>query len=222
MKAKERDRARELRRNGFSLNEIAKKISCAKSSISVWVQDIPLSVEQIKRLKSVQDRGRAKAALHPNSSRNKWARIRQDAFDGARKEIKAPCSLKTLKFVCSSLYWAEGYNASRNSFVFANSDPGMIRLMMPFLLKVCKVSPERLRGKVNIHPHLDIKAAERYWSKISGIPRKYFYKPLLAVSKASKQKRKTLPYGTFQIILSDVIICSKIKGWIDGIKNWGD
>ena len=220
MKTQEMEKARILRKRGLSLNEIVRKIDCSKSSVSVWVRDIALSSEQIGRLKSIQDRGRAKAALHPNSSRFRWAKIRQNAIDKARAEIKYSCSLKILKLVCSSLYWAEGYNASRNSFVFANSDPAMIKLMVCFLLKVCKVSFNKIHGKVNIHPHLNIKAAEKYWSIISGIPRKQFYKPLLAVSRASKQKRKTLPSGTFQIIVSDVMLCSKIKGWIEGVKNW--
>ncbi|MFA5287529.1 MAG: hypothetical protein WC394_04600 [Candidatus Omnitrophota bacterium] len=220
MKAKQRERARELRKNGSSLREIVVKTGFAKGSVSNWIRDITLTDKQIARLKSNQDRGRAKAANHPNSSRLKWGRIRQQAIDSAKREIVARCSLEKLKLVGAALYWAEGYTATHNAFVFANCDPAMIKLMMLFLRDVCNVAPNKIRGKVNIHPHLDIKAAEQYWSKVSGIPGKYFYKPLLAVSKASKQKRKTLLYGTFRITISDVFLCSKIKGWIEGLKNW--
>ena len=221
MRAGERERARELRRRGWSVRAIAQKIKCAKSSVSVWVRDIPLTPEQIERLKSNQDKGRAKAANHPNSSKFKWARIRQCISDDAKREISSNCSLKELKLVGTALYWAEGYMASRNSFVFANSDAGMIKLMMRFLIKVCRIPLNKLRGRVNIHPHLDIKKAQQYWSQISGIPLRQFYKPLLAVSRSSKQKRRTLPYGTFRIIVSDVVLCSRIKGWIEGVRNWG-
>ena len=220
MKAKERAEARELRKQGHSIREIALKIQCAKSSVSEWVRDIPLTTEQIERLKSNQDKGRAKAANHPNSSKFRWAKIRQQIIDRAKKEVPKNCSLNNLKLIGTSLYWAEGYMASRHSFVFANSDAGMIKLMMRFLIRVCKLPLSRLRGRVNIHPHLDIRAAEKYWSKISGIPLKQFHVPLLAVSRASKQKRKTLPHGTFRIVISDVALCSKIKGWIEGMKQW--
>lgn len=222
MKAKERKRARELRSLGLSVGTIAKRIKCAKGSVSSWVRDIPLTAEQIQRLKSNQDKGRAIAANHPNSSRLRWARIRQQAIDIAREEVPPRGSLEDLRLIGSALYWAEGYMASRNSFVFANSDADMVKLMMRFLIKVCKIPLSRLRGKVNIHPHLDIKYAQQYWSRISGIPTRQFYRPLLAISKASKQKRQTLPNGTFCIIISDVNLCCKIKGWIEGVKRWGD
>ncbi len=220
MKTQEIARARKLRAQGLSLREIVARTKYAKSSISGWIRDIVLTNKQISRLKSNQDQGRAKAANHPNSSRLKWAGIRQGIINSAKKEISSTCSLEKLKLVGSALYWAEGYTASRNLFVFANCDPAMIKLMMLFLTKVCNVPRRKIRGRVNIHPHLDIKSATEYWSNISKIPIKYFHKPLLAVSRASKQKRKTLPYGTFRIVISDVFLCSRIKGWIEGLKNW--
>ncbi len=220
MKAKERKKARALRLQGCSVRAIAQKINCSKSSISTWVRDISLTPKQIEQLRSAQDRGRAKAANHPNSSKFRWARIRQQAICNAKKEIPASFSLNNLKLIGAALYWAEGYTASRNLFIFANSDANMIRLMMFFLKKICKVSPKKLRGGVNIHPHLDILVAQKYWSRISRIPLSQFHRPLLAVSKASKQKRDTLPYGTFRIIVSDVYLCSRIKGYIEGLKSW--
>ena len=129
-------------------------------------------------------------------------------------------SNKLLNIVGAALYWAEGYNASRNEIIFANTDPRMIKLMMLFFRKVCKVPEAKFRGKVCIHPHLNIKAAEKFWSGVSNIPLKQFNKPLLAVSRASKNKRDTLPMGTFSILMGDVYTCSRIKGWIDGLSDW--
>jgi transposase len=48
MRAKERSKARLLREQGCSVREIAKKISCAKSSVSGWVRGISLTDEQIR------------------------------------------------------------------------------------------------------------------------------------------------------------------------------
>jgi transcriptional regulator with XRE-family HTH domain len=221
MKLQEITRARKLRTQGLSLREIAARTKYAKSSISGWIRDIVLTNKQISRLKSNQDKGRAKAANHPNSSRLRWAGIRQGIINSAKKEISLTHSLKTLKLIGAALYWAEGYTASRNLFVFANCNARMIQLMMHFLKRVCKVPIEKIKGRVNIHPSLDLKAADKYWSIVSGIPISKLYKPLLAVSKASKQKRKTLPYGTFRITICDVILCSKIKGWIEGLSSLG-
>lgn len=221
MRIKERTKARELRRHGFSLREISEKTGYAKSSISGWVRDISLSPEQIERLDSKQDRARAKAANHPNSPKNVWATIRRDLKESARREIYPDCTNEILKAIGSCLYWAEGYKQTVNMVNFSNSDPSMIALMMRFFRKVCAVPEGKFRGAVHIHPHLDKKKAEKFWSNISGIPLKQFHKTQFGVSKASKHKRDSLPLGTFRIVICDARLKSKIDGWINGIGSWG-
>ena len=221
MRAKERKEARRLRECGLSIREIAEKIGCAKSSVSEWVSDIALSPEQIERLDQKQDRARAKAANHPNSPKAVWAKIRNDISKAASQEIADNCSIDVLKVVGSALYWAEGYKQSVNMVSFSNSDPGMIALAMKFFRQVCGVSETKFRGVVHIHPHLDKDRAERFWSNTSGIPLSQFHKTQFGISKASKNKRDTLPLGTFGIIVCDARLKSRIDGWIKGIDTWG-
>ena len=220
MRTKERQHARELRKRGLSIRKIALKINCAKSSVSEWVRDIPLSPDQKARLKSNQDKGRVKAANHPNSPKIKWIKIRKDIADSAEKEIPTRCPDSTLKMLGSALYWAEGYKRVVNMVSFSNSDPHMIALMMRFFRNICNVPEYKFRGAINIHPHLDRNKAITFWSKVSGIPINQFHKTQIAISRASKQKRDTLPLGTFKIIISDVRLKSKIDGWIKGIECW--
>lgn len=222
MRAVERKRARELRRIGWSVRAITEETRCSKSSISRWVRDIPLTAEQIGRLKSNQDRGRAKAANHPNSPKHVWARIRTGIEEAATDEIHRRCPSYMLKILGSALYWAEGYKAGNNMVNFSNSDPCMVQLMMDFFKKVCKVPPSKFRGVVNIHPHLDREKAKHFWSTVSGIPLGQFHGVQLAVSRASKQKRDTLPLGTFRIVICDTRLRSRIRGWILGIQRWAN
>lgn len=220
MRAIERKEARKLRTQGLSIREIAERTGCAKSSVSEWVRDILLTPEQIERLELKQDRARAKAANHPNSPKQKWARIRDDIMRSGEKDIPPLRSLFTLKLIGSVLYWAEGYKASINMVNFSNSDPNMVALMMLFFRKVCKVPEEKFRGVVHIHPHLDKEKAEKFWSEVSGIPVKRFHKTQFGISRASKHKRDTLPLGTFRIVVCDTRLLSRIKGWIQGIGKW--
>lgn len=222
MRAIERKKARELRAQGLSVREIAERIRCAKSSISEWVRDISLTPKQIERLELKQDRARAKAANHPNSPKQKWARIRSNIIDSSKKEIPPKYSLSTLKLIGSALYWAEGYKASVNMINFSNSDPNMIVVMMHFFRRVCKVPENKFRGMVHIHSHLDKEKAKKFWSIVSGIPIKQFHKTQFGISRASKHKRDTLPLGTFRIVICDTCLLSKIKGWIKGIEKWID
>lgn len=222
MRAIERKKARELRTLGRSIREIAERLGCAKSSVSEWVSDIALTPEQIERLELKQDKARAKAANHPNSPKQKWAKIRNDIVNSATKEIPSRYSLSVLKLIGTVLYWAEGYKASVNMINFSNSDPRMVSLMMLFFRKVCKVPSQKFRGVVHIHPHLDKEKAKKFWSGISGIPIKQFHKTQFGISKASKHKRDTLPLGTFRIVVCDTRLLCKIKGWIKGIERWAD
>jgi transcriptional regulator with XRE-family HTH domain len=221
MRAIERKKARRLRARGLSLREIAERIHCAKSSISDWVHDIPLTPEQIDRLELKQDKARARAANHPNSPKQKWARIRQDLINSGAKEISAKYSFAILKLIGAALYWAEGYKASVNMISFSNSDPSMIALMMRFFRVVCKVPENKFRGIVHIYPHLSKGKAEKFWSGISGIPVRQFHKTQFSISRASKHKRDTLPLGTFGIVICDTRLFSRITGWIKGIERWG-
>ncbi|MFA5336321.1 MAG: hypothetical protein WC324_05320 [Candidatus Omnitrophota bacterium] len=222
MKARERKLARELRKQGWSLREITRRVKCSKSAVSNWIRDIPLNDEQIANLKSNQDKGRANAANHPNSPKQVWAKIRKNISDSAGKETASKYTPDALKTAGIALYWGEGGKAGHNIVNFSNSDPGMVRLMMKFFKDICNVDGSKFRGAVHIHPHLDINKSERYWSKVSGIPLKQFHKTNIAVSKASKGKRDTLPLGTFKIVICDTRLQSRIKGWIEGIKKWSD
>lgn len=222
MRSKERKKARQLRYQGKSIREIARVIHCAKSSVSGWVRDIPLTAEQIERLKNNQDKARAKAANHPNSPKGVWSRIRENMTAQGAQEIPAQCSPATLKLIGTALYWAEGFKATHNMINFSNSDPHMVALMMQFFRRVCQVPESKFRGAVHIHPHLDKDNAERFWSKISGIPQNQFHKAQFGISKASKHKRDTLPLGTFRIVICDTRLLCRIKGWIKGIEKWNN
>ncbi|MFA5063301.1 MAG: hypothetical protein WC578_04455 [Candidatus Omnitrophota bacterium] len=220
MRTEERIRARKFRTQGLSLREICGRIKCSKSSVSGWVRDIPLTTEQIARLKLKQDKGRANAANHPNSPKQVWVRIRSDIITSAVKEIPAIPSGLALKIVGTALYWGEGYKAVDNMVSFSNSDPQMIALMMKFFKEICKVPKVKFRGATHIHPHLDKIKSEKFWVKVSGIPLTQFHKTQFGVSRVSKQKRDSLPLGTFSIIICDARLQSKIKGWIKGLEAW--
>jgi len=220
MKAKERKVARNLRFKGKSVREIVKAIKCSKSTISRWVQDISLTEKQIKRLRTNQDKARAKAAKHPNSPKQKWGRIRKAIFENAKQEISQNPDKTTLKLIGAALYWAEGYTAGRNKVFFSNSDPAMLRLMMRFFREICRVPEGKFRGGINIHSHSGVAKAKRFWSNVSKIPMHNFHKVQVVKSRASRNKRHTLPYGTFGITISDTRLLTRIKGWINGFNHW--
>ncbi|MCX6752038.1 MAG: hypothetical protein NTZ87_00845 [Candidatus Nomurabacteria bacterium] len=217
MKLIEREKARALRKKGYSINQIVKEARLTKSSVSVWVRDIVLTKGQKKGL---SERGRSVESIERRRTNrlfneNKKRRV---VIDEAKKDF-TNISLEQLKLIGIILYLGEGRKAGRGVACLSNSDPMVIKIMMRFFREICKVPEEKFRGHIHTFTHADVEKTEKYWSQIAGISRKQFYKTYIKPSSASLQKRSTLPFGTFDIYVCDTKLFLTIMGWIEKIKE---
>ncbi|MFI6339229.1 hypothetical protein [Streptomyces sp. NPDC050535] len=171
-----RDRARELRRQGWTYNEIQAELECAKSSVSLWVRDLP---HPEPRCSPEEQRARMNAGL---------ARLRTSQ-DREREETKRAAAAavgdlsgRELFLVGAGLYWAEGGKdkpySRREHILFVNSDPGMISVFLAWL-DLLQVERDRVRFRVMIHESADAAAAERYWASHVGAESRAFTKTTL-------------------------------------------
>ena len=218
MKKLEKDKAIELRKRGKSMKEIARTLNVARSSVSYWVRDIRLTQAQRAELTK---RGFSKDAVE----RRRLARIQNTRFKHALIMKEAGnmiqyLSSRDLWLLGTALYWGEGGKTNHGSARVANSDPMIIKLMMRFFRETCNVPEEKFRGHVHTFSHLNKNAAEKYWSEVSGIPREQFFKTYTKPSIASKHKKDSLPYGTFQIYVNDTRLFLTIMGWIEKLKDF--
>ena len=217
MKYKEKIKARKLRSEGWSINQIKDKLMVAKSSVSLWVRDIELTTAQKNclsangQMKEVVERRRATRLIMESAKR-------QIIIDSAKNEIKN-ISVNELRLIGIALYWAEGGKTVRGLVRFSNSDFLMIKVIMRFFREICKVPEHKFRGYIHTHSHLDYKRGELYWSEISGIPLKQFFKTYRRPSVASENKKDNLPYGTFDIYVCSTELFLKIKGWTEGMAH---
>lgn len=213
-KIKEKQIAIKLRLQGRSLNEISARLSVSKSSVSLWVRGVRLNNQQERILKNKSHKQQAIEKRRATRLRNEGIK-RQQIIERAKKEI-VNLSNKELWLIGVMLYWAEGGKTQR-IVRFSNGDPDMIRIFMTFLRKICKVPEKKFRGYIHIHPHLDYRKAERYWSSVSAIPLNQFYKTYRKPNKSSKNKRNSLPFGVMDVYVCNVELFLTIKGWAEGI-----
>jgi len=217
MKAIEKQQAILLRKSGESIKQIAKQLYVSKASVSVWVRNIELTQLQRSKLTA---RGFSVDAIEKRRI-NRMSRVRkekEEIVNMAGKDI-VKISIDNLKIIGSMLYWAEGRKRGKQTVGFSNSDPLMVKIMMRFFREVCNVLESRFRGHIHIHSHLNVEIAEKYWSDISLIPRKQFYKTYSKPSISSKGKMDSLPYGTFDIYVGDTKLFLTIMGWIKKISQ---
>ncbi|MEV5979235.1 hypothetical protein [Streptomyces sp. NPDC052114] len=171
-----RERARELRLQGFTYDRIQVELGCSKSSVSLWVRDLP---RPARRDPSEQ----AKLAAHKRWECESAARDeeRQRTKETARQAVGS-LSDRELFLVGVGLYWSEGSKdkpyARRENVTFVNSDPGMIQVFLAWLAML-GVERERLRFCVMIHESADVAGAERYWAALVGADSTAFYKTTL-------------------------------------------
>lgn len=220
MKKEEQKQAQLLRRKGMSLNDIVREVGVSKASVSLWVRDIELSEQQKKKISA---RGRSVESIERRrvSRINGTLRRHRVVIDAAKEKIKT-LSKQDLLLVGAALYWGEGGKTNKGMARISNSDPEVIRFMMRFFREIFNVPAKKFRGHVHTFSHLNAEKAERYWSRVSEIPREQFYKTYSKPSIASKGKRDSLPYGTFQIYVCDTTIFLTIKGWIERLSELGN
>lgn len=160
-----RAKARELRLQGMTYDQIQVELGCSKSSISPWVRDLPKPERKRTREESSAIGRRGwEATLQRRDAE------RRAAQQKAANEIGAMTDLE-LFLLGVGPYWAEGSKSkpyrTQERVTFVNSDPGMIEVFLAWL-RLPGVTGERLRFHVHIHETADIAAAEQYWIALTG------------------------------------------------------
>ncbi|MET9505994.1 hypothetical protein ABZY42_30435 [Streptomyces sp. NPDC006622] len=212
-----RDRARELRRQGWTYDQIQVELGCSKSSISLWVRDLPKPERG-----NPSERARVAA-------RKRWEH--EGAIrDAERTETKAAAAReigsmtdRELFMAGVALYWAEGTKDKtydrRESVIFVNSDTGVIELYLAWL-DLLGVARERLRFTVMIHETADVPGAEQYWADLVQADRSSFYKTTLKKHNP-KTVRKNVGdsyRGCLAVrVLKGADLYRRIEGWWSGM-----
>lgn len=218
LRLEDKRRAIELRIQGKTFGEIISIVpSLAKSTLSGWLKNVKLTPEQEKRLE-----GNIERVTYDARARSAWSkkqrRIDQTKLiiEQAKKELPSLIS-NPLFLLGLSLYWAEG-NKATEQIQFSNSDPRLIKIMMRWFRKICKVPEEKLKIHIYIHEVYQNENCENFWSEITGIPVSKFGK---TTYKPSPHKvKKNLDYkGLCRIDICNVVLFRKIMGWQQGISK---
>ncbi len=149
-------RARVLREQGLDYEEIAAALGVSKSSVSLWVRDMPVPA----RLSYEECRKRS-----AEGSRLYWETERP-AREAQREAVRAAAagqigvlSKREILIAGAIAYWCEGAKSKphrrQERVVFINSDPGLIKFFLRFLDEA-GVASAQLRFRVHIHETADV------------------------------------------------------------------
>ena len=221
-KSAEKIKARELRKKGYSIKQIAKRLKVSVGSVSSWCKDVELTLEQIKILEQhsrdpYYGKRRKYFELLKKTTQLKIEKLKQQGISKVGKLTK-----RELFLVGSALYWAEGFKKDKQ-VGFANQDPAMIKFIIKWL-QVCfgyKPSDLVLRTTMNISHKHRADEINNYWSRITGMPLDEFRKPIYQNFKWKKiYENPNEYYGILRIkIRRSQDFLRKIYGFIEGLKG---
>ncbi len=214
-----REKAIAMRKEGRSYQEIRDVVGVSKSTLSLWLRDIPLTDEQQRALdlRSPEGASRRARAIRASAAQRR-ARIQAEA----RAQI-AELSESELFVAGVALYWAEG---SKNKpwrtgarVAFLNSDPAVIRVFLAWL-RLLGIEDDRLQYRVLIHESADVSAAEEFWAELVGVSKTTFLRTTLKKHNP-RTVRRNVGLGYYGCLCVTVRRSTdlnlKIAGWFEGL-----
>lgn len=216
-KFEERKKARQLRRKGKSIKNIARILNVTPGSVSLWCHDIVLTPQQINRLRVGQIKagyaGRMKGAQMQKERR--LALIEQFR-QSARRDIKN-LNNRELFLVGLGIYAGEGYQY-RNLAGLTNSDPRIIKFMLRWFQEICAITRDRFACEIGINEshRYRIRDVEKFWTQSTGLPLTQFRKPSFKKVKSKKvYENPEAHFGTLAIrIRKSAELEYRILGWL--------
>ncbi len=214
-----RTAARDLRAQGLDYEDIAAALGVAKSSVSLWVRDLPTPA----RLSYEENRKRS-----AEGSRRYWEverTVREPRRADERARAAAEIGAMTDREILiggAVAYWCEGAKSKPHRHVervaFINSDPALIRFFLRFL-DTAGIPRDDLIFRMHIHETADVEAAHRFWLDLTGAQPSQFRRPVLKHHNP-KTVRKNVGAGYRGCLRIDVRrscdLYRRIEGWAAG------
>ena len=214
----------QMRLEGKSYRQILETLPLpvAKSSLSLWLRDIPLTDEQQRVLKM---RSLEAVSKRARSIRGQRIRRQEATMTAARNQVQQLAESEL--FVAGlAAYWAEGtkakpWRAGSERVVFINSDESMIRLFLAWL-KLIGVERDRLVYRLSIHESADVAAATAYWAEVVGVAVEEFRRATLKrhVPKTVRKNIGADYHGCLVInVRRSTELYRQIAGWWSGVSS---
>jgi transcriptional regulator with XRE-family HTH domain len=199
---KDKVEARRLRKEGKSYSEIKERIGISKSTLSGWLQDMPLSDEKIRELRALSPR---RIERFRETMRKKREALLEISYREVTKDI-GTLSERDIFIAGLYLYWGEGTKSAPGRVAIANTDPDVIRTFRDWLLFM-KVPRSKMRARLHLYQDMDVEQETSFWSDFLKLPVSQFRKPhIKATSRHAQTYKGAYGHGTCDLSFDNVVL----------------
>lgn len=204
---------------------IKKQVPVAKSTLSNWLRQFPLSRKRVNDLKR---RGWLKSEIKIErfriTMRKKRERKDREEYEKYLKYFSKKIPQKVFFTSGLMLYLAEGAKTNYYTISIANTDPRIIKFFTRWLHKFFGISKDKLKISLHLYESMDIEEEKRFWKSELGVDDSQFYKPYITKNKkTSFSYKESFRHGTCSVLFSNTIIKRKImmaiRAYTDAILN---
>lgn len=200
-----REKAIELRYEGYSLPDICNMLHRSKGTVHYWLKDILLQRKKMEP--DVQKMW--------NGNKNKWKLLRDEAYETGLSYYKNNKNDSLFRdFII--IYLTEGFRASNKCVEVTNANLNII--------KNCKHILERFTNKISYrimsYIDKDEENVRKFWANGLKIETKDF-KYYIKTGGDLKGRDFASKFGTMKIIVHDFKLRMQIQAWMDELeKEW--
>jgi predicted transcriptional regulator len=200
-----RRQALELRKLGMSYNQIRDELGVSKSTLSGWLKEYPLSQEQIRLLRDSHSR--------IERFRQTMLRKRETRLLSSYNEAKdtlLPLTKRELFLAGLFLYWGEGGKTERGLVTISNTDPGVLKFSLYWMVKGMDITKDKIRVLLHLYNDMNVEESIDYWSKTLNIAKSQFVKPYIKISTRTTVDYKGFGHGTCMLRVGSTLLKEKI------------
>lgn len=194
-------KARDLRTKGKTYFQIQNLLNCyiPKSTLSNWCKELSLPLGYEDKIREYNKFNLAKARKIALEVKKKQKEDYLKDVDSKNCYLAENLKNKNIaKIVLATLYLAEG-SKSNCILTIGNSDPLIIKLFLNLLRFCYKLDESKFRCTVQCRADQNIKELEEFWSNITLIALKQFYKARIDQRSVNKPTIKKNYKGVCRI-----------------------
>lgn len=204
-----------LREKGTSYSDIKKKIPVSKSTLSLWLRDMPLSKERIGELR---DRNPKRIERYRETMRLKRKARIDEVFTIVAERIKT-IEERDLLIGGIFLYMGEGSKTTKGTTALTNTNPDILTLFIKWLY-LHDVPASKIKVQLHLYENMDSKKQILFWSTYLGIDKKQFRKPhIKPVHSDSISYKNKFGQGTCTVLFENVSMYEMTMMYIKYIQE---